>query len=429
MKKRILTLILAITALLSICAPAAAQIIPGNTSKVDYDNVDPTRYWIEIDLKNQVITVYESASGSIMVQSLCTTGSEERPTGAGVYTVGDLKERFGYFVAYGQYAQYWTQVVRGVYIHSVMYDSKKLSSMSKSAYRNLGKNVSHGCIRVLPHVAQWVYYNCPPGTTCKITNEKAPDEALVKALRAAIPAYSDYKQPTDAKADPQQIPATVRYNKTPLRTGFSASQDTTVETLDAGAHALLLQIGADWCKVKTEDGKLGYIKTPYLLFDADAPSQTTQAYAATKKTYVYSKMSTDSDTLATLAEGTVVNVLDNPKSGWYSAEYNGVSGYVRSKYVKMSETVLYPQLPIVETAPVTASSADGTAVSATTTATGTHTRADRAVNMRAAASTASALVATLPPLTEVHVMSIESDWYYCSVGSVTGYLHSSCLIA
>lgn len=427
MKKKILALLLSITTLFMIPLTANAQILAGNTSKVDYDNADPTRYWIEIDLKNQVITVYETATGSVVLQNLCTTGSEERPTGAGVYTIGDLKERFGYFVAYGQYAQYWTQVVRGVYIHSVMYDSQKLSSMSKSAYRNLGKNVSHGCIRVLPHVAQWVYYNCPPGTTCKITNIKAPDEALVKSIKAGIPAYSDYQQPTDSKPDPRKIPAVVRYNKTPLRTGFSTSQDTTVKTLDAGARVMLLQIGAEWCKVSTEDGKLGYIKTAYLLFDADAPVQTAQAYAATKKTYVYEKMSTDSEQLATLASGTTVNVLDNPKSGWYSAEFNGISGYVRTKYVKLSESVVYPQLPIVETAPVTVASADGSTVSTTTTATGTHTRADRAVNMRAAASTASALIATLQPMTEIHIMSIEGEWYYCSAGGATGYLHSSCI--
>ncbi len=429
MKKRICALLLGIITLLSLPLAGNAAVLAGNTSKVDYDNTDPARYWIEIDLKNQIITVYEAATGAVALQSLCTTGSEENPTGAGDYTIGDLKERFGYFVAYGQYAQYWTQVVRGVYIHSVMYDSQKLSSMSKSAYRNLGKNVSHGCIRVLPHIAQWVYYNCPPGTVCKITNAKPLDEALAKALKAAIPAYGDYQQPTDAKADPAEVPATVRYNKTPLRTGFSASKDKTVEVLDANAHVMLLQIGQEWCKVRCEDGELGYIKTPYLLFDADAGISTREAYAATKKTYLYASMSTDSDKHATLSAGTAVQVSDNPKSGWYSASYNGTEGYVRTKYVKLSTTVVYPELPIVETAPVTVAPADGTAAAptTTTTATGTRTRADRAVNMRAQATTASALIATLPPSTEVHVMSIEGEWFHCSANGALGYLHSSCM--
>ena len=132
---------------------ANAEVLSGWTSKVDYENTDPNRYSIEIDLKNQIITVYEGPiGGPIVLQSLCTTGDAEHATNAGTYKLGDMKERFGYFVAFGQYAQYWTQVVRGIYIHSVMYNSKKLTSMSSGAYRKLGKNVSHGCVRVLPHV-------------------------------------------------------------------------------------------------------------------------------------------------------------------------------------------------------------------------------------------------------------------------------------
>ncbi|MDO5111646.1 MAG: SH3 domain-containing protein [Clostridia bacterium] len=429
MKRRIIAMAIALLTLMSLPLTAQAHVLTGNTSKVDYDNTDPNLYWIEIDLTNQIISVYQTTTGAVMLQSLCTTGGEETPTGAGVYKIGDLKERFGYFVAYGQYAQYWTQVVRGVYIHSVMYDSQKLSSMSKSAYRNLGKAVSHGCVRVLPHVAQWIYYNCPPGTTCKVTSVKPLDEALRSAIKAGIPAYDDYAQPADAKAAVPDVPATVRYNKTPLRTGFSTSKDTTVQNLNAGDNVMLLQIGAEWCKVRTTAGKLGYIKTPYLLFYPDAPVEKTQAYAATKKTYVYEEMDTGSEKLATLAQGTAVTVYENPKTGWYSASFNGVSGYVRTKYVALSETVAYPQLPIVETAPTVAAatgvSEDGAA--ATTSATQTVTRMDVSVNLRAQPSSAAAVVATLPPATPLHVMSIEGAWYYCSVGMVTGYLHESCL--
>ncbi len=426
MKRRFIALSIAILTLLSIPLSAQAHVLAGNTSKVDYDNVDPALYWIEIDLTNQIISVYETATGVVALQSLCTTGGEQTPTGAGIYKIGDLKERFGYFVAYGQYAQYWTQVVRGVYIHSVMYDSQKLSSMSKSAYRNLGKAVSHGCVRVLPHVAQWIYYNCPPGTTCKVTSVKPLDEALRSTIKEGIPAYGDYQQPTDSKPVIADVPATVRYNKTPLRTGFSTSKDKTVQNMSAGAHVMLLQIGAEWCKVRTEAGKLGYIKTPYLLFYPDAAVEKAQAYAAVKKTYLYEEMDTGSAQLATLAAGTAVEVYENPKTGWYSASFNGVSGYVRTKYVQLSETVVYPALPIVETAPVVAS-AQGEETSPTTSATQTMTRADVSVNMRAQPTSAATVVATLPPSTPLHVMSIEGAWYYCSIGTVTGYLHESCL--
>ena len=138
MKKRLFALALCLMMAIALIPsmPAEAKVLPGMTSKIDYDNTDPNRYTIEIDLVNQVITVYEGPiGGPIVLQSLCTTGNEENQTGAGTFKLGDLKERFGYFVAFGQYAQYWTQVVRGIYIHSVMYNSTKLSSIRYSALR------------------------------------------------------------------------------------------------------------------------------------------------------------------------------------------------------------------------------------------------------------------------------------------------------
>jgi lipoprotein-anchoring transpeptidase ErfK/SrfK len=202
MKRRILALalLLAIFVTLFPTGTAQATVLNGMASKVDYENTDPNRYYIELDLVNQIITVYDGGpTGSIVLQSLISSGNKQNPSGSGTYRLGTLKERFGYFVAFGQYAQYWTQVVRGVYIHSVMYDSKKLSSMSRSAYNNLGKAVSHGCIRVMPEVAQWIFYNCPPGTACKLNTRALKNPDLVKALKSAMPSYSSYVQPADAK--------------------------------------------------------------------------------------------------------------------------------------------------------------------------------------------------------------------------------------
>ena len=119
--------------------------------------------------------------------------------------------------------------------------------MSRGAYRKLGQAVSHGCVRVLPHVAQFIYYNCPPGTTCVINRKKAADPELVKRLKKEIPAYSDYKQPEDNRAYPPEIPAVIKYDGTPLRTGFSRTKDTTVATLSRGDKVIccsLLRTGA-----------------------------------------------------------------------------------------------------------------------------------------------------------------------------------------
>jgi len=343
MSRRILALVLMLALCLAAAPSAArAQVLSGWTSKVDYDNTDPNKYVVEIDLTNQVITVYEGMfGGAVVLQSLCTTGSNEYPTGAGTFKMGELKERFGYFVAFGQYAQYWSQVVRGVYIHSVMYNSTRLSSMSKSAYNDLGKNVSHGCVRVLPHVAQWIYYNCPPGTVCKIV-KKAKDANLVASIKKTIPSYDKYVQPEDVKADPQIVPALIRYDNVPLRTGFSTSKDKTVATLSAGDKVLLLQIGPEWCKIKTEKGTLGYVKSAYILAYPDASDVSVTTYAAKSRTYVYASASTSAKTLARIPSGSSVEVQYRVNDSWWYGTYNGVAGYMRVKYVSATTTYAYP---------------------------------------------------------------------------------------
>lgn len=455
MKKRLLALVLCLATAIALipAMPAEAAVLPGMTSKIDYDNTDPNRYTIEIDLVNQIITVYEGAiGGPIVLQSLCTTGNEENPTGAGTFKLGQLKERFGYFVAFGQYAQYWTQVVRGIYIHSVMYNSKKLSSMSRTAYRQLGENVSHGCVRVLPHVAQWIFYNCPPGTTCKIDRKKAANPELVKELKAAIPSYSDYVQPTDTKADPAEIPAICRYDNVPLRTGFSNSRDTTVATLSRGQKMTLLQLGSDWCKAKLQDGTLGYVKTQYILCYPDAPVQTQEAYTATKKTYVYASMSTGSKKLATIPKGGEAAVVSNPKKGWWYGSYNGVEGYLRTKYVVKSTALVYPTLDTAALVPAATAapaptpgsgtsggiSIGGSTASPTPVPTpyqgsvvtsGTRVKEGTQARMRTAESTRAAVIALIDGGTPVTILSIsETGWYYCTANGYTGYMHSSCLI-
>lgn len=465
MKKRLLALVLCLATAIALipAMPAEATVLPGMTSKVDYDNTDPNRYTIEIDLVNQIITVYEGAiGGPIVLQSLCTTGNEENPTGAGTFKLGQLKERFGYFVAFGQYAQYWTQVVRGIYIHSVMYNSKKLSSMSRTAYRKLGENLSHGCVRVLPHVAQWIFYNCPPGTTCKIDRKKAPDPELVKKLKAAIPSYSDYEQPKDTKADPAEIPAVARFDNVPLRTGFSNSRETTVATLSRGQKMTLLQLGSDWCKAKLADGTLGYVRTKYILCDPDAPVKKQEIYQATKKTYVYASMDTGAKKLATIPQGGEAAVTDNPKKGWWYGSYNGVTGYLRTKYVVKRTALVYPTLEAAVTAAPSVtptpgggisvggngsgiSTGGGISIGGSTAAptptpapapapsagvsSGTHVKEGTQARMRASGSTSAAVVALIDGGTPVTILSVsETGWYYCKANGYTGYMHSSCLV-
>lgn len=397
---------------------AEATMLSGYTSKVDYDNTDPERYKIEIDITNQVITVLEKdetgAYSRVAMQGLCTTGNEENPTGTGTYKLGHLKERFGYFVAFGQYAQYWTQVVRGIYIHSIMYDSKDITKLSKSAYNGLGKALSHGCVRVLPAHAKWIFYNCPPGTLCVITKSRAADAGLVSALKSAKPSYTDVRHVPDFKADPPILNATAVAAGVQVRTGFSASKDTTVVTLSGGETVKVLQIGPDWCKVQTGNGKLGYVQTQYLNMDIQRLTSTHGSYIATEKTYLYSYPSTSAAKLATYSKDMQVDVIGTLDKYWLTASVGGVQGYVRLRHLQAvaggSAPVINEEVP--QTNPLSSAAFVKEGIIA---------------NFRSGPGSSFPILAELPAGTPLTLLQVEGNWYKAVAYGMEGYVSAVCV--
>lgn len=148
-------------------------------------------YRMVIDLHNQIFMVYTKgdtgAYDKPVRYMLCSTGMAGYRTPAGVFHTGSHKVRFGFFVDFGCYAQYWTQVVRSIYIHSILYSSRDDKHLHMSSYHQLGRAVSHGCIRLLPPDAKWIYENIAPGTECEIT-ASLPDNPDLKAKLKPPPA-------------------------------------------------------------------------------------------------------------------------------------------------------------------------------------------------------------------------------------------------
>ncbi len=143
--KKLSALILSIVMLAAFAAPAYADIIQMD---IPYQNTDPGLYLVELDLTNQVGAVYmrdELGGYSNMIrQFLITSGDEENSTPTGTFKLTEMRERFGYFLNFNIYAQYWTQVVRGIYLHSVLFSKRNDTSMTRGSYNELGKAASHG---------------------------------------------------------------------------------------------------------------------------------------------------------------------------------------------------------------------------------------------------------------------------------------------
>ena len=151
-------------------------------------NHDPKLFWAEVDLVNQVVKIYkQDAEGEYTVlvrEMICSSGVE--PTNRsprGTFKMGKDYKRFAHFVNFGCYGQYWSQIRGSIYFHSITYSERDDRYLNEEDFHMLGQPASHGCIRLLPDDAQWVYLYLCPGTRVTITDEKEKDPALTERLK------------------------------------------------------------------------------------------------------------------------------------------------------------------------------------------------------------------------------------------------------
>ncbi len=327
--KKLSALILSMVMLAAIACPASADIIKMD---IPYQNTDPDLYLVELDLTNQVGAVYmrdESGSyGNVVRQFLITSGDEENSTPTGTFKLTEMRERFGYFLNFNIYAQYWTQVVRGIYLHSVLFSRRNDTSMTRGSYNELGTAASHGCVRMLVEDARFIFYNCPPGTTIKIT-KKALNPELTKSLKPKASA-SKYKFAPDELPAISPVTAYVLNNSVPMRTGFSLGDheiDSTVATVNAGDEIEILQAGKTWVKARFGK-KEGYIQTKHVRAINSDNSPQTHMRVAAESANVYVSGSNTAAVIGVLPYGTAVTLLEDSFNYFMHVEVNGLTGYI-----------------------------------------------------------------------------------------------------
>ncbi|KSV58877.1 L,D-transpeptidase [Acetivibrio ethanolgignens] len=156
-------------AALFLLAAVFAGIFPANA--VAAQNSKP--YLIKVNKKMCTVTIYEQdkkGKYTVPVKAmLCSTGAE---TPLGTFKTPS-KYRWRLLVG-DVWGQYSTRIVNGVLFHSVWYYSKNEATLSNRQFNNLGKMVSHGCVRLNVEDAKWIYDNCPLGTTVVVYNSDNP---------------------------------------------------------------------------------------------------------------------------------------------------------------------------------------------------------------------------------------------------------------
>ena len=307
-------------------------------------NDDPDKYYIVLDLNNQIVTVYEQGESGeydqIVRRFLCTTGRTDvdeedpedhaTPTPRGVWKIGG-RERFGKFANFsGEYARYWTQIVGSIFFHSIMFGDRTVDSMKRSAFSNIGKNVSHGCVRLYVEDARWLYYYACPGTTIEVTNDLPSDRALRKALKSPM-SFSEYNAFQKTITDGPELPNEKAWVTVPgarMRKGSGATFNT-VAKLDVGDELEVLMKGEVWVKVKFGK-KEGYVKRGYISYKEGQMDTREDATLVKTTEWIYTEPNASAARICKVPAQTSVKVLETLDAGWTKIAYQNEEGYLKT---------------------------------------------------------------------------------------------------
>ena len=172
MLKRILTFMLAIAVML------------GTAAFADDDYGMP--YYIEVDITNQIVTVYNTSDNSIARQMLTSSGMNgSTPLGTFHLTEkGRASERseWTYFQQYQCWVKYATRIYLGYMFHSLPFEEKDMSTMITQHVQEFGMPTSHGCMRLRVEDAEFIAKKCLMGTRVRIYESNEPNEDLRQLL-------------------------------------------------------------------------------------------------------------------------------------------------------------------------------------------------------------------------------------------------------
>ena len=143
-------------------------------------------YCVEVDIANQITTVYRQSDRSIVRQMICSTGTGNN-TPRGTFKMEQTRtstdrQDWYYIMKYRCYVKYATRIKGPILFHSIPYSEKSMDSIDEEALAQLGTQASHGCIRLRWQDAMWIANNCPDGTEVRIYTGVARKNRLREIL-------------------------------------------------------------------------------------------------------------------------------------------------------------------------------------------------------------------------------------------------------
>ena len=351
--RRIAGLLFALVALFSVL------LLPGSAHAQDeLKNDDPDKYYILLDLRNQIVTVFERDEAGeytkVVRRFLCSSGrtdvdeadpeDEATPTPRGIWKIGG-RERFGKFANFSSsYARYWVQIVGSIYFHSILFDKRSIDAMDKQAYNDMGNKVSHGCVRLYVEDARWLYYYACPGTTIEISASEPTDKELKRALRSKL-KFADYntfqKTITDETDELPNPHVWVTVEGARLRKGSGSAFDS-VARLQVGDELEVLIESEVWVKVRFGK-KEGYVLRGYVSYQQGVLDTKEDADILKTTEWLYAEPNLQAEKMVKAPARVSVKVLETTEDGWLKIVYQNVTGYVKpNRIIKGWGVILKP---------------------------------------------------------------------------------------
>ena len=143
-------------------------------------------YYIELDLTNQIVTIYNTADKSIARQMLCSAGMNDA-TLTGVWYMpqrqNDMERKeWYYFRFFHCYAKWATRYYYNYFFHSITFNHNRNDAMNAKAAAQFGVPASHGCVRLRVEDAEFIAKNCLAGTRVEVYKSGVKNEDLRQLL-------------------------------------------------------------------------------------------------------------------------------------------------------------------------------------------------------------------------------------------------------
>lgn len=210
-----------------------------NTIKQEKKDNTP-KYYIKINNKSNRVNIYGKDNDNnytVLVKTMiCSTGEFTPP--CNMYPKTKYKmigTRYTWAKFHSVYVRYPTQIVGGIFFHSVPYLEERKDALSYSMFDHLGEAVSAGCIRLQVSDAKWIYNNVESGTIVEFNtnitnNASAPKISSNEKCRNWDPTDTDGNNPWHNKANLIETEENTKKNDEPSEPQSPNIVDNNINT-------------------------------------------------------------------------------------------------------------------------------------------------------------------------------------------------------